>query len=186
MSSSLSPLLLPPLLSALSPICMFLMQSLHLISCEPATYSFPWGPCLCILWLLRFGALQVGQSAPYPHRPQCLHLKESRQVFLTSTRGTWMMSSVNGFLPSLYPLLKAQPWHGQDGDTQSRAGAGLMLVNREDPQLVLTISLTPNPATGSGALSSQDPISHKTRTFLGFPPAPCSAFPAGQGRAALM
>lgn len=131
MSSSLSPLLLPPLLSALSPICMFLMQSLHLISCEPATYSFPWGPCLCILWLLRFGALQVGQSAPYPHRPQCLHLKESRQVFLTSTRGTWMMSSVNGFLPSLYPLLKAQPWHGQDGDTQSRAGAGLMLVNRE-------------------------------------------------------
>lgn len=96
------------------------------------------------------------------------------------------MSSVNGFLPSLYPLLKAQPWHGQDGDTQSRAGACLMLVNREDPQLVLTISLTPNPATGSGALFSQDPISHKTLTFLGFPPAPCSAFPAGQGRAALM
>lgn len=71
-------------------------------------------------------------------------------------------------------MLKVQPWHGQDSDAQSRAGACLKLVNGEDPQLDLTISPTLNPVTGSGAFSSQDPISHKTLMFLGFPPAPHS------------
>lgn len=76
-----------------------------------------------------------------------------------------MMSSVNGFLPTLYPLLKAQPWNGQGSGAQGRAEACLKLVNSGNPQLVLTISPTPNPETGSGALSSQDPISHKTPSF---------------------
>lgn len=132
--NELSPDLRPGTLSTLQPflrpLCSGHVHYFHIYKCNlsfppPVSLSLILSLGLLSLYLLPgLGALLAGHPAPYPHTPQCLHLQESRQMFLVFMPG--LDDVINQQLPSHPHILCQRSNHGMARTLKLRVEQGLV------------------------------------------------------------